>query len=147
MGSGKNCEGISRGKIMKRRSCQYWNKQKAKGHIGCTEQGICSDKCQDYVRRVKWAQWKVPLSQCLFIRYRRRITGMVKICAVSQGIAKCIESCPHFTRRKKKTIKTHNPHIPFYRGKKEIGFDIAIPKDNIPAKNHPWRKTYKRIKL
>ena len=84
---------------MKRKSCQYWNKQKKRGPIGCTEDGKCSDSCPDYIRRVKWAQFKVPLSLCLFVRYRRREGVMVKICAISCGVADCHDSCPQFERR------------------------------------------------
>ena len=130
---------------MKRRSCIYCNYRNDKGAKGCTEHGVCSDTCPDYSRRVKWAQWKVPLSQCLFLRYRYRNNEQVKICAVSTTTANCVDSCPQFTRRKKKIglQGKHNPHVPFYKGKKEICYN-GKHKSCKPKANHPWRHSFKQ---
>lgn len=38
------------------------------------------------------------------------------------------------------------PYRPFYAGKKEVVADVGSVKPNIPAKNHPWRKSYLGIR-
>jgi len=73
---------------------------------------------------------------------------MVKICAISCGIADCQDSCPQFERRippkhRKVKIEKHRPHVPFYKGKKEVGHN-GKPKSCRPAKDHPWRRRFKR---
>lgn len=83
---------------MKRRSCSNFDR-KAKA---CRDGLKCSDACRDYERRVKWAQWKIPISLCVSIRYRYIDGESVRVCSRGFDMSRHNQACPSFERRKPK---------------------------------------------
>lgn len=87
---------------MRRKSCQEWdNKSPNKPMRKCLIGKQCSDSCTDYSRRIKWAQWKLPLSLCHFVRYRYKDGKRYLVCAKGFDILeRHNQDCPCFKRRK-----------------------------------------------
>lgn len=89
---------------LKRRTCIEWNNRNKKGPIGCVLGMECKYFCPGYARRVKSAYWKVPVSQCKYLRYRYDTGKSVKKCAKGNIInGYCEEMCKDFRLREKKT--------------------------------------------
>lgn len=91
---------------MKRRSCTYFNNNPRKGPRVCEHGYKCSDSCADYTRKKPYQTFIMPLSLCMFRRYRytnnvKRIGGHYT-CAIDRDIkTQCKEGCGFFMRRPK----------------------------------------------